>query len=236
MEISNLSLANGQVVPIDKPADWTSFDVVNKLRYASGIRKVGHAGTLDPFATGLLLICFGKATKSVQSLVDLPKEYVARFQFGIETDSHDLTGKIKEQIDDVRPARAALDRALAPYLGEIDQIPPMFSAIKVGGKRLYKMARAGKSIVREPRRVTIHEIEVLEFDKDSCILRIACSKGTYIRSLARDIGRDLHCGAYISELRRTKIGDYHVDSALKIEDFIAALKETNPSNECLPQD
>ncbi len=235
MEISHQKLELGQIVPIDKPADWTSFDVVNKLRYATKIRKVGHAGTLDPFATGLLLICFAKATKRVESLVGLPKEYISRFKFGVETDSHDVTGKVIKQVESFDFSRDDLESVLQNYRGEIEQIPPMFSALKVGGKRLYKLARAGKTISREARRVSIHMLEILELTKDECVLKIGCSKGTYVRALARDIGRDLQCGAYLSELRRTRIGDYHVDSAMKIEDFLSELKENKPSNECLPQ-
>ncbi|KAA3616719.1 MAG: tRNA pseudouridine(55) synthase TruB [Calditrichaeota bacterium] len=236
MNISREHLYSGQIVPIDKPVNWTSFDVVNKLRSVSKIRKVGHAGTLDPFATGLLLVCFAKATKSVEKLMGLPKEYIARFKFGVETDSHDITGKVVQEFAPIDLTIDRLEAVLKNYRGEIEQIPPMYSALKVRGKKLYEYAREGKTIIREPRPVTIYELTVLELNNDECVLKICCSKGTYIRSLARDIGRDLKSGAFISELRRTRIGDYHIDSAFKIEDFISALKENKPSNECLSRD
>lgn len=149
MTLSIEKLFQGDIVPIDKPVDWTSFDVVNKLRFATKIKKVGHAGTLDPFATGLLLVCFAKATKQVETLVNLPKEYIARFKFGIDTDSHDIKGKILAQKNNVLIDEQMLRSVLLNYIGEIQQIPPMFSALKIGGKKLYEYARAGQDVRRE---------------------------------------------------------------------------------------
>lgn len=210
---------------LDKPEGWTSFDVVNKLRGASRIKKVGHAGTLDPFATGVLLICFASATKQVESLMTLEKEYEGTLVLGADTDSHDVTGNIIQQREVPALSRAALEAALQKYLGEIMQTPPMISALKKGGRRLYDMARAGENIAIEPRAVTIHAIELLSVNLPELALRVTCSRGTYIRALARDLGNDFGCGAYLKTLRRTRIGDYRSTQSLTVAQFVERLTD-----------
>ncbi len=227
------ALHQGMIVPFDKPADWTSFDVVNKVRFASRVKKVGHAGTLDPFATGLLLVCFGKATKQVEAMMALEKEYVTVFKLGIETDSHDLTGNITKRKEVPELSETSLEKVLQKFRGEIEQIPPMFSALKHKGKRLYELAREGKSIERPARKVSIYELELISLQDDELTLRFVCSRGTYIRALARDIGRELGCGAHITTLRRTRIGSYHVDSAWKVDDFVMHIKHERKTDESL---
>lgn len=217
-------LHNDKILPVDKPRDWTSFDVVQKLRYASRVKKVGHAGTLDPFATGLLLICFSRATKKVPQLMELEKEYVASIKLGTETDTDDLTGKpvARHEVPDISISR--LQDVLQSYIGEIDQIPPMYSALKKQGQRLYELARRGQTVEREPRRVRIKELELLRFEKDVLDIRVVCSRGTYIRALARDIGRDLGCGGHLQALVRTRIGDYHLDDAWELPALVEEIK------------
>ncbi len=202
---------------IDKPAGWTSFDVVAKLRGITGVRKIGHAGTLDPFATGLLIIAVGKeSTKQIDSLVKLTKEYDSVFTLGATSSTHDPEGTITDtdatasNIDDV-------NRAIASLTGDIQQIPPMHSAIKVNGRRLYKLAREGKEVERKPRSITISKFETTAYDWPELKVTIECSSGTYIRALARDLGESLGTGAYASELRRTMIGNYSINDAHKIE-------------------
>jgi tRNA pseudouridine55 synthase len=217
--IRRFELKAGKVVAIDKPAEWTSFDVVNKLRRLTGIRKVGHAGTLDPFATGVLLICFASATKQVNKLMELDKEYEGTLELGTETDSHDVTGRIIAQHPVPNLSRAQIEQAVQRYVGEMRQTPPMFSAIKRGGQRLYKLARKGEQIALEPRKVTIYSFEVLEVKLPEIRFKIICSRGTYVRALARDLGNDLGCGAFLKALRRTRVGPYWAGSALSIEQF-----------------
>lgn len=223
--ISRAALAQGMICNLDKPEGWTSFDVVNKLRGASRIKKVGHAGTLDPFATGVLLICFASATKQVESLMTLEKEYEGTLVLGADTDSHDVTGNIIQQREVPALSRAALEAALQKYLGEIMQTPPMISALKKGGRRLYDMARAGENIAIEPRAVTIHAIELLSVNLPELALRVTCSRGTYIRALARDLGNDFGCGAYLKTLRRTRIGDYRSTQSLTVAQFVERLTD-----------
>ncbi len=223
--ISHTILAQGAICNLDKPEGWTSFDVVNKLRGASRIKKVGHAGTLDPFATGVLLICFASATKQVESLMTLEKEYEGTLVLGVDTDSHDVTGKIVNQRDVPSLTREQLETALQKYLGEIMQTPPMFSALKKEGRRLYDLARAGENIEVEPRPVCIHTIELLHVNLPAVTLRVACSRGTYIRALARDLGNDFGCGAYLKTLRRTRIGDYRSAQSLTVAQFVERLTD-----------
>lgn len=221
--ISRSTLLSGSVENLDKPEGWTSFDVVNKLRRATGVKKVGHAGTLDPLATGVLLICFAKATKRVSELMALDKEYVGALELGISTDSHDITGKISGQHEVPPLTERQLEEALAKYRGEIWQRPPMFSAIKQGGRRLYKIARAGKTVEVEPRPVTIYDLQLTRFESPLLEIRMVCSRGTYVRALARDLGDDLGCGAVLKSLRRTRIGNYRVEESFQVEQFIASL-------------
>ncbi len=221
--IRRSELKHGQIFSIDKPEGWTSFDVVNKLRRMTGVKKVGHAGTLDPFATGILLVCFASATKQVNELMALEKEYQGTFELGVETDSHDVTGKIIAQQPVPEFSREQIEQAVRRYVGEIMQTPPMFSALKRGGKRLYKLARQGEQIELEPRQVTIYAFDVLEVALPEIRFRVTCSRGTYVRALARDLGKDLGCGAFLKTLCRTRVGEYSINSALSIQQFAERL-------------
>jgi tRNA pseudouridine55 synthase len=221
--IRRTDLKAGKIIAIDKPPGWTSFDVVNKLRGLTGVKKVGHAGTLDPFATGVLLICFAGATKQVDDLMRLEKEYQGTFGLGVETDSHDVTGKVIARHPVPQLSREQIEQAARRYTGEIMQTPPMFSALKRGGKRLYKLARQGEQVELEPRKVTIYSFEVLDVALPEIRFRVACSRGTYVRALARDFGKDLGCGAFLKTLRRTRVGQYAASSALSIEQFAKQL-------------
>jgi tRNA pseudouridine55 synthase len=220
----------GKIILIDKDLEWTSFDVVNKLRIELrnqlGIKKikVGHTGTLDPLATGLVILCAGKATKQIESFMGLDKEYVAEITIGATTPSYDLETEIEQTFSFEHVTREQLEAALDAFRGETEQTPPNYSAKQVDGKRAYDMARQGETFKLKKNLVTIHELDLLEFTPPKIRLRIHCSKGTYIRSLANDIGRKLGTGAYLSALRRTKIGDYHVNDAEKIADFTKNLK------------
>jgi len=221
---------------IDKPAGWTSFDVVAKLRRITGVRKIGHAGTLDPFATGLLIVAVGKdATKQMDQFVKLTKAYEATFVLGATSTTHDPEGDIVQNVNPESRIqnREPIESAIQALTGRLDQIPPMHSAIKVGGKRLYKLARQGKEIERKPRSIIVHAFEVLEYAWPELRVHILCSSGTYIRALARDLGTALGIGAYASALRRTKIGEYSVEDALSLdaltpENWHAYLKNVAP--------
>ncbi len=221
--IRRAELNAGKIVAIDKPKNWTSFDVVNKLRGMTGVKKVGHAGTLDPFATGVLLVCFAGATKQVDALMGLEKEYQGTFELGVETDSHDVTGKIVAQHPVPDLSREQIEQAVRCYVGEIMQIPPMFSALKRGGRRLYELARKGEQVELEPRKVTIYSFEVLEVALPEIRFQVTCSRGTYVRALARDLGKDLGCGAFLKTLRRTRVGQYAAGSAMSVEQFAKQL-------------
>jgi tRNA pseudouridine55 synthase len=214
------ALEQGRIVPFHKPAGWTSFDVVNKLRYMTRVKKIGHAGTLDPFATGLLLICFGKATKKAEELVGLDKEYIGTIKLGAETDTLDVTGKVVNVTPiDEKPDEKRIGEILSKYLGEIQQVPPMFSAIKHKGKKLYSLARKGKIVERKPRTITIYDISLQKVENDELSIHVVCSKGTYIRALARDIGRELGWGGYLKSLTRTRIGPYLLKDAWDLKTF-----------------
>lgn len=214
----------GQVLLIDKPLEWTSFDVVKKIRYLIKIKKIGHAGTLDPLATGLLILCTGKRTKSIEQFMADEKEYTGTFTLGQVTDSYDLESEPSEPVNISHLSQEQIKETTARFTGEIKQIPPMHSAIKVDGKRLYKLARQGKSIELKSRTVTISEFEIVKLDLPRVDFRVVCSKGTYIRSLANDFGEALGVGAHLSALRRTRIGEQSVDEAWKLLDFIDHVK------------
>ncbi len=210
---------NGGVILIDKEKDWTSFDVVAKLRSLTGIRKIGHAGTLDPLADGLLILCLGKATKTIHQFQDEAKEYQAIVKLGATTKTDDAEGE-EEDLRDIGGLDDEIIRqTVASFVGRITQVPPMYSAVKHKGVRLYKLARKGRSVQREPRSVEIHAIDLLKIDRPLLHLSVRCSKGTYIRTLARDIGAGLSCGGYLYGLRRTAIGTHSVDSALTLKDI-----------------
>lgn len=221
---------SGQVLLIDKPLHWTSFQVVNKLRWeikqAFKIKKikVGHAGTLDPLATGLLVLCTGKMTKQIDTFQGQIKEYTGTIVLGSTTPSFDLETEIDKTFPTEHITADLIRATTAQFIGDIQQYPPVFSALKKDGKRLYEFARAGEDVEVKPRTVSISEFEITKIDGNSISFRVVCSKGTYIRSLANDFGKALNSGAHLSSLRRTKIGDFKVEHAQSIESFIASLK------------
>lgn len=215
---------NGEFLLIDKPKYWTSFDLVNKVK--SEIRKklqvkikVGHAGTLDPLASGLMIICTGRATKMIEKFQDLNKEYVARIQLGATTPSFDLETEVDKIYDYKHITEEQLKDTVKYFTGRLDQVPPIFSAKFVDGKRAYSLARKGKEIKLESKEVTIYEMNITEFNLPVIELRVLCSKGTYIRSLARDIGEKLNSGAHLIGLKRTAIGDYKLENALNVSEM-----------------
>ena len=220
---------NGQVLLIDKPLNWTSFQVVNKLRWeirhAFNIKKikVGHAGTLDPLATGLLVICTGKMTKQINTFQGQDKEYTGTFVIGSTTPSYDLETEIDHTFPTDHITDELIHQTTQQFIGDIEQFPPVFSAIKKDGKRLYEFARAGEDVEITSRTVTISEFEITKIDGNNIDFRVVCSKGTYIRSLAHDFGKALNSGAHLSVLRRTKIGSFDVANALSPEAFIKSL-------------
>lgn len=216
-----MNFLTGQVLHFDKPLGWTSFQLVGKVRWllcrAIGQKKlkVGHAGTLDPLATGVMVICTGKATKRIEELQQGRKEYVATLQLGATTPSYDLEHEIDATYPTEHITEAAVREVLVQFTGEIEQVPPVFSACKVDGKRAYDLARKGQDVELKAKRITIDELELLRFDPTTMQMdiRVRCSKGTYIRSLARDIGDALDSGAHLTALRRTQVGDYKIDDA-----------------------
>lgn len=220
----SFNFQEGEILLIDKPLLWTSFDVVGRLRVLMQKKygqkfKVGHAGTLDPMATGLLIICTGKKTKEIEKLQGCDKEYIATLELGKTTPSFDR----ETEVDHIYPINhittALIEESLKNFIGTIDQIPPLFSAKFINGKRAYEYARKGHVIEMEPNKVSIKSIEILEFSSPNLKLKIVCSKGTYIRSLARDIGASLGSGAYLIGLRRTASGEFKIDEADTIESF-----------------
>lgn len=228
---TDLDYLAGVAMLIDKPKDWTSFDVVAKLRNTIGkylsVRKlkVGHAGTLDPLATGLLIVCVGKATKQIEGFQGLFKEYDARIKLGASTNTYDAEGEETDIKDASHIMMEDLELAVERFRGLISQKPPIYSAIKVKGKALYKYARRGETVEIKSREVTIHEYELLQFENPIIDARINCSKGTYIRSLAHDLGQTLGVGGYLADLRRTAIGQYSVANALSLPDIIQAFSD-----------
>ena len=204
---------------IDKPKGMTSHDVVSRLRKITKIKQIGHTGTLDPFATGVLPVCIGKATRLIEYLQD-DKEYIAEVQFGKNTDTYDLDGQVTD-VFDVKISEEDLVNVLPKFRGEISLLPPIYSAIKVNGKKLYDYARKGEEVEIQPRKVTITKLELLSFDKENQLAQIVvgCSKGTYIRSLAYDIGKELNCGAYLSALKRTKAGKFVIENSISLENL-----------------
>ena len=219
----------GQVILIDKPLEWTSFQAVNKVRWlikkSFGIKKikVGHAGTLDPLATGLLIICSGKFTKKIDTYQAQEKEYTGTFTLGATTPSYDLETEIEQTFDISEVTSQEIKEVTKQFIGEIQQQPPVFSALKKEGKRLYEYARNGEEVDIPFRTVTISEFEITKIELPKIDFRVVCSKGTYIRSLANDFGKALNNGAHLSALRRTKIGNFSVDDAVGIEAFEASL-------------
>lgn len=226
--IRQTDFKKGSTLLIDKPIQWTSFDVVNKIRIA--IRKqcgekvkVGHAGTLDPLATGLLIICTGQKTKTLANLSGLPKAYEGIMQLGGETPSFDLETEVVKTYPTDHIKEEMVSHAVESFKGEIQQMPPVYSAIKQGGKPLYKLARAGKNPVPELRKVLIEKFEIATIDMPEIHFSVSCSKGTYIRSLVHDFGKSLHSGAYLKSLRRIAIGQYKIEDAVDLFEFVNLL-------------
>ena len=225
MTTKDASFAEGRVLLIDKPLYWTSFDAVRKVRNLVKIKKVGHAGTLDPLATGLLIICTGKFTKRINEFMAQEKEYTGTITLGATTPTFDLES---EPVPGMPPGVLTIEQlqaATLPFTGRISQVPPVHSAIKMDGKRVYELARKGIEVKMEPRAITIHEFSIVKVDLPVVHFKVVCSTGTYIRSLANDFGAHLGCGGYLSSLRRTRIGSYTVAEGQTIEDFEAGLRE-----------
>jgi len=226
---------NGRILLIDKPLEWTSFQAVNALKWAIRKKfnlkkiKIGHAGTLDPLATGLLIICTGKFTKKIPELQGQIKEYTGTITLGATTPSYDLETEVNETFPTEHLTNESIQEATTQFLGEIDQVPPIFSALKKDGKRLYELAREGKQVEIKSRKIEILEFEITRINLPEVDFRVVCSKGTYIRSLAYDFGKALGSGAHLSKLRRTKIGDFNVDNATSPNVFKEKLEVNTPT-------
>ena len=218
----------GSIWPVDKPLRWTSFDVVNKLKFEirrqTGLKKfkIGHAGTLDPLADGLLLVCLGRATKRIEELQSMPKCYEGTFVLGATTASYDLEQPVEQPRPYAHITREQVREACAALTGPLQQVPPLFSAVKLEGKSAFQYARKGEEVPLEAKPVEVYAFEINRFELPELDFTIRCSKGTYIRSIARDLGAALDCGAYLKRLRRTRIGDYRVEEALPLAPFFAA--------------
>lgn len=233
-----MNFKEGEILYLDKPLTWTSFAVVNKVRYQLcrrlGVKKlkVGHAGTLDPMATGVMILCTGKATKRIDELQAHTKEYVATLQLGATTPSFDLEHEVDATYPTAHITRELLEEVLQRFTGTIEQIPPAYSACKIDGKRAYDLARKGKDVPLKAKTLVIDEIELQQFDpeKMSAVIRVVCSKGTYIRALARDIGQALQSGAYLTGLRRTRVGEVRVEQCMQVEEFPAWLEQQEIEN------
>lgn len=223
------------IILIDKPQGWTSHDVVGKLRGILHERRIGHSGTLDPLATGLLVVFIGRATRAVEFAEADRKEYVAGLRLGMNTDTQDITGRIISKETDI-PDEPEVRIAIERFRGELEQIPPMYSAVKIGGKKLYELARKGESIERKPRHITIFGLEITSRSDNDYILDVVCSKGTYIRTLCHDIGAALGCGGCMSSLRRTKSGVFSVDNAYTIAEIQEAADRREEEKLLLPID
>ena len=215
------SSPEGHLILVDKPLQWTSFDVVKKLKYALNLKKVGHAGTLDPLATGLLILCTGKKTKQIEGYQSQGKEYQGTMVLGSTTPSFDLETKPTPSVDISMIEEDAIQKATLNFVGDVEQTPPIFSAVKVDGKRAYKHARKGEDVKLRSRIVQIDEFTITEIKLPKIKFFVRCSKGTYIRSLVNDFGKSLGVGAYMSQLRRTKIGEFDVNNAQSIEELTA---------------
>ncbi len=229
-----MDFIEGEILYIDKPLHWTSFRVVGvvraKLCRRLGIKKlkVGHAGTLDPLATGVMILCTGKKTKLIESLQAGTKEYIAQVRLGATTPSFDLETAVDAEYPTIHISREMVEEVLQRFTGTIEQVPPVFSAVKVDGKRAYELARKNKDIELKPKLLVIDDIELISYNMPDITIRVVCSKGTYIRALARDIGTALHTGAHLTGLRRTKVGDITVDDCLTMDDMDRFLDENIP--------
>lgn len=237
MKLTAQEYQEGQVILIDKPLHWTSFQAVNKLKYTlinkAGLPKkfkIGHAGTLDPLASGLLIVCTGKFTKRISEIQGQAKEYTGTFYIGATTPSYDLETEIDQTFPTSHINEDLINETVKKFLGEIDQVPPIFSAIKKDGVRLYEHARAGETVEIASRKTFIHEFEITRIALPEVDFRVVCSKGTYIRSLAFDFGKAMESGSHLTVLRRTKIGDYNVENGVSPEDFVAQIDKISGPN------
>jgi tRNA pseudouridine55 synthase len=225
-----MNFLDGEILYLDKPLGWTSFDAVKRTRGAIlrrlGIKKikVGHAGTLDPLATGVMIVTTGKATRRIEELQAGVKEYIATIALGATTPSFDLETEIDATFPTEHITRELVENALSKFVGRIEQVPPAFSAIKIDGKRAYHMARKGVQPELKPKILVIDEIELLEYSQSQFVIRVVCSKGTYIRALARDIGQALNSGAHLTALRRTRVGDITIDKCLSVDDMAELIR------------
>lgn len=224
-----MDFITGEIIGIDKPLGWTSFDAVKRLRGAIQRRlrvkkfKVGHAGTLDPLATGVLIVCTGRATRQIESLQNGTKEYIAEITLGATTPSFDLETEIDKTYPWEHITRERVEEVLPRFVGHVMQVPPVFSAVKIDGKRAYNLARKGKDVELKAKPLVIEEIEILELDGNKLTIRVVCSKGTYIRALARDIGEALESGAHLSGLRRTRVGEVRVEDCLSVDKAVEVI-------------
>lgn len=231
-----MNFLDGEILCFDKPLEWTSFDLVNKVRYMIkrklGVKKfkIGHAGTLDPLATGVLIVCTGKATKRIEEFQYQTKEYVATLRLGATTPSFDLEQEIDAEYPTEHITREMVEETLKSFIGEIQQIPPVYSAVKVNGKRAYDYARKGNEVELKPKLLVIDEIELLDCQLPCITIRVVCSKGTYIRALARDIGIALKSGAHLTSLRRTRVGEFRVENCISLEQFQNIVNEQEQIN------
>lgn len=231
-----MNFLDGEILCFDKPLEWTSFDLVNKVRYMIkrklGVKKfkIGHAGTLDPLATGVLIVCTGKATKRIEEFQYQTKEYVATLRLGATTPSFDLEQEIDAEYPTEHITREMVEETLKSFIGEIQQIPPVYSAVKVNGKRAYDYARKGNEVELKPKLLVIDEIELLDCQLPYITIRVVCSKGTYIRALARDIGIALKSGAHLTSLRRTRVGEFRVENCISLEQFQNIVNEQEQIN------
>lgn len=225
-----MDFINGEILYFNKPLHWTSFDVVNRVRRIlcrtidQKKLKVGHAGTLDPLATGVMVLCTGKATKRIEELQYGVKEYIATLQLGATTPSFDLEHPIDQTYPTEHITRELVDETIKRFVGEIWQVPPVYSAVKIDGKRAFDYARKGQEVEIKPKLLVIDEIEVLKFEDMQLTIRVVCSKGTYIRALARDIGEALNSGAHLTALQRTQVGEIRLEDCMEVEDFIKCIE------------
>jgi tRNA pseudouridine55 synthase len=226
--MENYNFVEGEVILIDKPLDWTSFDVVNKIKFALkrkfGAIKIGHAGTLDPKATGLLILCTGKKTKEIQQIQDAEKTYTGTFFLGATTECFDTEKEVNQTFDIAGITNDAIVQCATTFVGEQQQFPPIFSAVKIDGKRAYDLARAGKDVEVKSKSITINKFDITKIELPLIDFYVECTKGTYIRSLANDFGAKLNNGAYLYALRRTKIGNYDVINAFTVDNFLKTIE------------
>ncbi|MCW8812921.1 MAG: tRNA pseudouridine(55) synthase TruB [Chlorobium sp.] len=228
-DLFDADFSEGEIILIDKPSGPTSFQVVNKVRKITGVKKVGHSGTLDPLASGLVIVCTGKKTKEMDRFINLDKTYTGIIRLGLSSPSMDTETECSEYpLPEDLDERKILN-AREKFLGEIEQTPPMYSAVKIKGKKLYNLARKGKSVERKPRKVFISKFDIEKVDLPDIYFHITCSKGTYIRAIADDLGKELNCGGVLYKLRREKIGEFNVKNALTIEQLTARILSSDKS-------